>query len=167
MVARRGGQGGWPEGRRRRQVEQPFFPERLVWWLSFQIVLSLLPLVFEMANGGPKAWNQAVSRGEMVLIAVVLAGGDVGAAAPLSPATRWRKLARAAIVGFGSMFCLIGALLFAIIRKSVEGVPAGAQIADLDLSRSYTFFVVAIIIGISTLYLVHVEEIAGRSYGTR
>jgi len=65
------------------------------------------------------------------------------------------------------MFCLIGALLFAIIRKSVEGVPAGAQIADLDLSRSYTFFVVAIIIGISTLYLVHVEEIAGRGYGTR
>jgi hypothetical protein len=167
MAARRGGQGGWPVGRRRRQVDQPFFPERLIWWLSFQIVLSLLPLLFEMANGGTQAWSRAVSRGEMVLIAVVLAGGDVGAAAPLSPATRWRKLARAAIVGFGSVFCIIGAVLFAIIRKSAESLPAGAELADMDLSRSYTFFVVAIIIGISTLYLVHVEEIAGRGYGTR
>jgi hypothetical protein len=144
----------------------PFFPERLVWWLSFQLLLAFSPLLFAALSIRGPGWNDTIIRGEMILIAVVLTGSDVGGALQLVATSPWRRTARAAIIGFGSLFCIIGAFLFADIRSSVEN--QAVEVAHAMHSRvyvySYSLVPLAVGIGVGSSYLVHIEDVIGRRY---
>jgi len=149
-----------------RRPPPPFFPERLIWWLSFQLILSLLPLLFAALAIRSSGWNDVISRGEIILIAVVLTGSDVGAAIQLVTTSRWRRTARAAIIGFGSIFCIVTAFLYADVRGAVASPSIKAR--DMVLTRtyiySYSLLPVAILMGIGNSYLTHVEDVSGRRY---
>jgi hypothetical protein len=149
-----------------RRPPPPFFPERLLWWLTFQLILSLLPLLFAALAIRSPGWNDVISRGEMILIAVVLAGSDVGAAIQLVTTSPWRRTARAAIIGFGSIFCILTAFLYADVRGAVDSPSIEAQ--DIVHTRtnlySYALLPVAILMGIGNSYLTHVEDVSGRRY---
>jgi uncharacterized membrane protein len=132
----------------------PTLRERLIWWLGLNVGLALTPLLFNAFSGSGVGWETAIGHGELILVAVAIAGLSLASTAIASPANSALRELRALLAIAGIIFVLSAGLLYADnFRALADGGNPSVE------AKSYFLFGLAVVLGTSTVYLGHkVEE---------
>src|SRR4051794_8217616 len=128
--------------------------ERLIWWAGVNLGLVLTPLFFNAFSSSGVGWQRAIEHGELMLVAVAVAGVAVVSAIEAKPPTaRWREVRAALIVG-GLTFILTAGLLYADAFRAI------ADQRDVSvIGESYVVLPLAVLIGAIGVALSHRSDL--------
>jgi hypothetical protein len=123
---------------------------RTIGWAIFSVGVSLLQLVATLValieRNAPHGFSDVLSRGDLIIIAVVLAAGSVGDMV-VRKTTGGFSMPEVAVMGFGVVLLVLGAILYALVSTAVSGD------ADLAVLVSLGTFGGSLAIGGSSIWV--------------
>ncbi len=158
-MARRAKISTTPRRRATDRLPRPYFPDRLCYWLFFQLLFSLVPIAAVSLRIRGAGFPGAIEHGELVLVSVVLCGGAMAAAARFSPRGR-RGHYRQWLIGWSFVVCLLGIAVYSNMRDLQA--PLSPSDAKNVLDQSLWFLLAGVVVGIGGVYLEHVEAVVLR-----